>query len=74
MNLSRIVVAVLFAASAGVFAIGVAVERSQPSHHDEPAIQAALTPSATAPDLWKSVWRRADPSSFDSVHRPPPNR
>ena len=48
MKTSRVIVAALFALSAGVFAIGVSVERSQSTHHDEPVARAGVTPAATA--------------------------
>jgi hypothetical protein len=46
MKVVRVVVAALLAASAVVFAIGVSVERSQSTHHDEtaPSAGAGATP------------------------------
>jgi Flp pilus assembly protein TadB len=39
LSKQRILVALLLSAAAVVFAIGVALERSQPDHHDEPTTQ-----------------------------------
>jgi hypothetical protein len=46
MKSARVIVALLLAASAVVFAIGVTVERSQSTHHDEivPSVNANATP------------------------------
>ena len=50
MNSWRTILAALLVASAAVFSIGVAVERSQSTHHDEATPQAAASPASNAPE------------------------